>query len=121
LKGAQVALTIVVGLMAAAAMAANAPRDISGRWAMSWQTRTHGVQKSGYLLITQNGSSLTVVIQGQGEIRASGSIRGNEFLVEGHRMLMKYTITGAVDEQGVMKGSLHVATLDKPFSAVRER
>lgn len=73
--------------------AAEAPtRDVSGRWAMSWQTHTHGVKRSGYLIIKQKGAALDVVLTGEGELHASGA----------------------------MRGVLKVPGLDKPFTATRE-
>lgn len=96
------------------------PRDIGGRWAMSWQTRSHGIRQSGSLIIKQKGAALDVVLTGDGELHATGSVDGSQFHIEGRRMLMRYTIDGSVDPEQVMHGVLRVATVVKPFTAKRD-
>jgi hypothetical protein len=100
--------------------AAPPPRDVSGRWAMSWQTHKHGVQKSGWLVITQRNESLDVVVQGDGELHAAGSVAGNAIHVTGRRMLMTFTIDATVGDDGIMRGALKIASVVKPFTAARE-
>jgi hypothetical protein len=109
-------------LLAVLALASDAPPgDVSGRWAMSWQTHKHGIRKSSFLVITQKGSSLDVVLQGDGELRASGVLRGNEIHIAGRKMLVPFTIDAVLDDHQVLRGSLKTAGIEKPFTAERER
>lgn len=114
---ARAALALLALVMLAAAPP---PRDVSGRWAMSWQTHKHGVQKSGWLVIAQRGEALDVTVKGDGELHATGSVSGNAIHVTGRRMLMTFTIDATVGDDGVMRGALKIASVMKPFTATRE-
>src|SRR4051794_7402411 len=67
-------------------------RDVSGRWSMSWQTHSHGIRKSGYLIIRQTAEKLDVVLQGDGELRATGTIEGNAVHIAGRKGFFPFTI-----------------------------
>lgn len=112
---------VSVALLALLALAAAPkPRDVSGRWAMSWQTHKHGIQKSGYLVIAQKNDALDVVVKGDGELHAKGTVAGNDVHVAGRKMLMPFTIDGTIGSDDVMHGTLKISSVVKPFTATRE-
>ena len=96
------------------------PRDVSGRWAMSWQTHKHGLKKSGWLVIVQRGEALDVTVKGEGELHARGAVAGDTVHLVGRKMLMQFTIDATVGSDAVMRGSLKISGVVKPFTATRE-
>ena len=96
---------------------AEAPADFAGTWDLVWQTR-HGPDRSGYLVIEQQGSRIVAEIHGKGQVKAKGEAAGNAFILRGSRMAVPYTIGGRL-EGDRLTGSLHILSIIKYFIGTR--
>ncbi|MEA3053338.1 MAG: hypothetical protein QOG72_2241 [Sphingomonadales bacterium] len=103
----------------AAAAAAPAPAGLTGTWDLTWATR-HGPERSGWLVMRQEGSRLSAEIHGRGHVRAIGSATGTAFSLRGSRLAVPYTISGRIDGDR-MQGSLKVLSVERRFTGSRRR
>jgi hypothetical protein len=108
---------MIAGFAAFLLAAQAAPADIAGTWDLIWQTR-HGPSRSGWLVVTQQGSRIAAEIHGQGAVKAKGEIEGAEFILRGSRLAIPYTISGRL-EGGSLKGSLKILSIDRSFTGTR--
>ncbi len=107
----------ILAAIAPAAAPAQAPADFAGTWDLVWQTR-HGPDRSGFLVIAQQGGRIVAEIHGKGAVKAKGEANGNSFTLRGSRMLVSYTIAGRL-EGGRIAGSLRILSLTKSFTGTR--
>ena len=114
------ALSAACLLALAPAAAAQSPAPLAGTWDLFWPTRDGGTTQQGWLVIEQAGTRLTVQIHGKGNLRAAGTAEGDAFRVQGRRMGAPFTISGRLD-QGRLRGSVKVLTVDRRFEGVRRR
>jgi hypothetical protein len=108
---------MIFGFAAFLLAAQAAPADIAGTWDLVWQTR-HGPSRSGWLVVTQQGSRIAAEIHGQGAVKAKGEITGADFTLRGSRLAIPYTISGRV-AAGRLEGSLKILSIDRRFTGTR--
>lgn len=95
------------------------PASLAGTWDLAWKTR-HGVSRSGWLVIRQEGARISCEVHGKGEVKASGRIDGTHFLLRGTRMLVPYTIEGDLAGDRI-EGDLKVLKVVRHFTGARRR
>jgi pimeloyl-ACP methyl ester carboxylesterase len=98
---------------APAAPAKQKPASLEGNWDLFWQTRK-GSSPGGYLVIRQSGTSLEADLHGKGSIRASGSVEGNAFTLNGSRLFVPYVLSGTLRGDAI-EGVLKVMSVERHF------
>jgi hypothetical protein len=107
-------------LPAASARAVPAPQQIGGTWELRWKNR-RGEPRTGTMVIRQRGSQLSAEVHERGGATAMGSISGSNFILEGRRLVIPFTVTGRV-QRGRMTGSLSALGVEQyRFTGVRRR
>jgi hypothetical protein len=100
--------------------AAPAPQQIGGTWELSWKNR-RGEPRKGTMVIRQRGTQLSAEVHERGGATATGSISGSNFILEGRRLVIPFTVTGRV-QRGRMTGTLSALGVEQyRFTGVRRR
>lgn len=96
---------------------AGASSSVVGIWDLTWITR-RGPVTSGYLHIRQEGARIHAQIHGRGSVKASGMLRGDEFVLRGSRLGVPYVIEGSF-QGDELAGHIRVLSIVKPFTGRR--
>jgi hypothetical protein len=110
---------IAGGLLPSAApvLAAPAPQRIGGTWDLTWRN-SRGEIRKGSMTVEQRGSQLTATVYDRGGARATGSVSGAAFTLQGRRIGLPFTVTGRVKGRK-MAGMLTALGIERSFTGVR--
>lgn len=125
LRSGALALAALAGLAgiagspftAAPAAAARAPERIGGTWDLSWKNR-RGETRTGSMTVEQRGRDLVATVYDRGGATATGSISGSDFILQGRRLALPFTVTGRIQGRK-MTGMLTALGVERRFSGVR--
>lgn len=126
LRAGALALAVIAGMAgfggtpfpsAAPAEAARAPQRIGGTWDLSWKNR-RGETRTGSMTVEQHGRELVATVYDGGGATATGTISGSDFILQGRRLALPFTVTGRVQGRK-MTGLLTALGVERRFTGVR--
>ena len=104
---------------APAEAAARGPQQIGGTWEAAWRNSS-GELRRGLIVVQQNGARISARIESHGNVTATGSITGSNFILRGTRLGVPFTVTGRVAGKK-MTGMLTAILVERHFTATRRR
>lgn len=115
---AQTAHRVVGRMEGRPAAGSAAGSGAAGTWDLFWKTGK-GTSQSGYLVIRQTGTALAADVHGRGELKAAGTLTGNEVVLTG-RKIAPFEIRAVVSGD-TLAGALKVLSVERQFTGVRRK